>query len=264
MQIARIALAFGRIERATRHEDGRRPETDSDHACMLGLLACEIAPRGLDRGLVAAYALVHNLPEVYAGDEQTLVISPAAAEAKRAREADALRRLGGELGRGSWLADLMGSYELQRVPEARFVRLVDKVLPKLTHLLNGCAAALPLTDRAGFVASQAAQLRQYEEEYPEFPGALALLRAAMLHAEACWPREPPAPDGPPCVVCFGPTPPGSGGGLPAPLPPHALVTCSDGCAAALAADEAAVEAEYRRREGCHGDSGACSAACSVR
>ena len=29
--LARIALAFGRVERATFHEDGVRPETDTDH-----------------------------------------------------------------------------------------------------------------------------------------------------------------------------------------------------------------------------------------
>lgn len=189
LHLARIALAFGRVERVTRHEDGVRPETDTDHTVMLGLVACELAPPHLDRARVAAFALVHDLVEVYAGDAQTLVISPEARAAKRAREEVAQARLIAELGDGSWLAELLATYEQQREPEARFVRLIDKILPKLTHAFNGCIAAQPLTDRAGFANAHARQLQQLSEEYPEFPDALALLWASMLHAEGCW--QPP-------------------------------------------------------------------------
>ena len=189
--LARVSLAFGRVERVTRHEDGVRPETDTDHTVMLGLVACEFAPANLDRAKVAAFALVHDLVEVYAGDAQTLVISPEARVAKKAREDAAQARLVAELGEGSWLAGLLATYEQQRDPEARFVRLLDKVLPKLTHAFNGCAAAMSLTDRMGFVDSHARQLRKLQEEYPEFPDALALLRSAMLHSEGCW-QQPEA------------------------------------------------------------------------
>lgn len=186
-QLARISLAFGRVERATRHEDGVRPETDTGHTVMLGLVACELAPARLDRQRVAAFALVHDLAEVYAGDTQTLTISPGALIAKRVREDAARARLVAELGDGSWLAALLATYEEQREPEARFVRLVDKVLPKLTHAFNGCAAAMALTDRAGFAEAHDRQFQRLRDEYPDFPDALALLHAAMVYAEECWP-----------------------------------------------------------------------------
>lgn len=186
LTLARIALAFGRVERATLHEDGKRPETDTDHTVMLGLVACELAPPGLDRARIAAFALVHDLAEVYAGDTQTLVVTPASLAAKKARETAALARLATELGEGSWLAELLATYEEQREPEARFVRVIDKVLPKLTHAFNGCAAAQALTDRAGFDAAHARQFQTLAAEYPEFPEALELLRASMAHAEARW------------------------------------------------------------------------------
>lgn len=191
--LARISLAFGRVERATLHDDGVRPETDTDHTVMLGLVACELAPPGLDRAKIAAFALVHDLVEVYSGDTQTLVISPDAVAAKQEREAAARSRLTAELGGGSWIAGLLATYEQQQEPEARFVRVVDKVLPKLTHAFNGCAAAMAITDRAGFVEAHARQLQKYSEEYPEFADALDLLRSSMLHAEECW----AAPDGAP-------------------------------------------------------------------
>lgn len=188
MRLARISLAFGRVERATRHEDGVRVETDTDHTVMLGLVACELAPPHLDRAMVAAFALVHDLPEAdpNAGDTQTLTITPEGMAAKRAREDAARVRITADLGAGSWVAEMMATYEQQQEPEARFVRLLDKVLPKLTHVFNGCIAAQALTDRAGFIAAHERQFRQYQEEYPEFPDALELLRVSMLYAEECW------------------------------------------------------------------------------
>ncbi len=186
LRLAKIALAFGRVGRATRHEDGIRVETDTDHTTMLGLVACELAPPYLDRAKVAAFSLVHDLVEVYADDTQTLVISPEEMAAKRVREDAARVRLVAELGEGSWVASMLTTYEAQREPEARFVRLIDKVLPKLTHAFNGCAAAMPLTDRTGFIVAHERQLQRFREEYPEFREALALLASSMLHAEKCW------------------------------------------------------------------------------
>lgn len=188
LRLARVALAFGRVERVTRHEDGVRPETDTDHTVMLGLIACELAPANLDRAKVAAFALVHDLVEIYAGDVQTLVITPEIIAAKQAREESARTRLTAELGEGSWLAGLLATYEEQREPEARFVRLMDKVLPKLTHAFNECVAAVPLTDRAGFIDAHVRQLQKFQREYPEFPDTLALLASSMVYAEERWPK----------------------------------------------------------------------------
>ena len=70
-----LSLAFGRVERATRHEDGTTPESDTDHTVMLGLIGCSLAPlvcADLDLGLIAQYALVHDVVEVHAGDTNTL------------------------------------------------------------------------------------------------------------------------------------------------------------------------------------------------
>jgi len=84
VRLGQLALAFGRVNRITRHEDGTTPESDTDHTVMLGLIACALAERWyphLDRGLVAQYALVHDLVEVYAGDTPTLAIDAAGAAA---------------------------------------------------------------------------------------------------------------------------------------------------------------------------------------
>jgi putative hydrolase of HD superfamily len=187
LAFARLALAFGRVRRATAHEDGTTPETDTDHTVMLGLLACDIArAMGLDVGLVAQMALVHDVAEVYAGDAQTLVIDAAGRAAKALREAAAEARLRREFGASSWLCATLTAYEAQATPEARFVRVLDKLLPKLTAILNGGAAAARLTDLAGVRRAQAAQLAQLAAQYPDMADVLTLMRESMDAVAAAW------------------------------------------------------------------------------
>lgn len=138
-----LAMAFGRVDRITYHPDGVTPESDTDHTVMLGWLACAMAARlypNLDLGLVAQFALVHDAPEVYAGDTPTLRITEDGLLAKAEREHAAINRLAGLFGGPenlSWFPTLIMRYERQIYPEARFVRALDKVVPLLTDLFNG-------------------------------------------------------------------------------------------------------------------------------
>lgn len=187
IDLARLALALSRVDRVTKHEDGVRPETDSDHTVMLGLVALELSRNtDLRRASVAAYALVHDLVlEAKTGDVQTLTIDAAGKAAKVEREKVAMAELLAELGETS-IGYRLRQYEEQKEPEARFIRLLDKVMPKLTHALNGAVAAKVFVDFDGFVAAHAKQHAELSAQYPEFPEILALLREAMNHAEDCW------------------------------------------------------------------------------
>ncbi|HEX9337764.1 MAG TPA: HD domain-containing protein [Pseudonocardiaceae bacterium] len=176
IELGRLALAFGRIDRtAVYHPDQTTPESDTDHTVMLGWVACALAARcfpHLDVGLVAQFALVHDAPEVYAGDTPTLRISVAERAAKAAREHQATRRLSAEFAaRLSWFPLALTAYEAQQLPEARFVRGVDKILPKIVHLLDGC---IGLTDRrmtptelAGLFDAQRADMTGYVGEFTD-------------------------------------------------------------------------------------------------
>lgn len=142
IDLGKLALAFGRVDRITKHPDGMTPESDTDHTVMLGLVACAFAERFapmLDRGRIAEFALVHDLVEVYAGDTATARIMTDGDHAEKAsREADALVRIRREFDDElPWLADTIEAYESLASPEARFVKTVDKALPKITNLLNG-------------------------------------------------------------------------------------------------------------------------------
>lgn len=143
IDLGALALRFGRVDRLTRHEDGMRLESDSDHTVMLGLVACSLASEftTLDVGKVAALALVHDIPEAYAGDTPTLRITPGQRVDKQEREEAAIDRLWGEFGESLyWVPRTIAAYERRKFfSEARFVYAVDKLLPKITHLLNGGA-----------------------------------------------------------------------------------------------------------------------------
>ena len=188
--LARLCLQFSRVERVTKHEDGIRPETDADHTVMLAIIACDLAeqlaPQRADRGLIAQFALVHDLVEAYAGDVQTLTIDAAGRVAKDERERLAMERLRTEFGPDSWMCSVIDVYEAQWCPEARYVKVLDKVLPKLTHLLNECVAAKALTDREGFTAAHCVQLDKLRREYPDMGAVTALLEEAMLASEEAW------------------------------------------------------------------------------
>jgi putative hydrolases of HD superfamily len=182
--LGRLALAFGRIDRtAVYHPDGHTPESDTDHTVMLGWVACSLAARyfpGLDVGLVAQFALVHDAPEVYAGDTPTLRIDAAGRAAKADREAAAVTQLNREFsGRLPWLPTLLAVYEEQEMPEARFVRGVDKVLPKIVHMLDGCAGLIDHGMGSGELTAvfdqQEADMARYVGEF----GELMDLRAEL-------------------------------------------------------------------------------------
>ena len=177
--IGRLALAFSRVNRVTYHEDGVTLESDTDHSIMLALLGVQFCPPHLDPNLVMAFSVVHDLPEVKCGDVSTLGISAEGLAAKKVREAEALKDLCAE--HPGPIADLMARYEAQVEPEARFVKTLDKVLPKVTHMLNQCKSVVEhgLTYEE-FAASHEKQFANYSKEYADCPEALELLRVSMV------------------------------------------------------------------------------------
>jgi 5'-deoxynucleotidase YfbR-like HD superfamily hydrolase len=180
VDLARMVYRLADIQRATRLPDGIRPESDSDHTLMLGVIACayaaEVSPE-LDLGLIAQFALVHDLVESYAGDTNTFGGLDASRKAdKEKREAEALTRIEAEFGSVfPWLLTTIHEYESLASPEARFVKVLDKIAPKITHLLNNLVV---LRDEDAFnkhIESQEEVLRMtYGHDQEE---ALILYRA---------------------------------------------------------------------------------------
>jgi len=146
VELSQLCLQFARVNRVTYHEDGKRFESDTDHTVMLGIVACAFAEQfepNLDRGLIAQYALVHDFVEVYAGDTCTINATGEQFADKAQRESAALNRLKYQFSNTlPWLTATIESYDSLASPEARFIKTLDKVLPKITHILNKGAALI--------------------------------------------------------------------------------------------------------------------------
>lgn len=172
--MGKVALDFGRVRRITFHPDGQRPETDTDHTVMLALVACSLAERwfaGLNIGRVAQFCVVHDVHEVYADDMPTLrELTTEQRAMKMMLERDAARRLGVEFADLPWLTSMIALYESQSTPEARYVKFVDKVMPKITHLLNGgvtiARQGMTRDELVTRYERQGIELARYAEEFP--------------------------------------------------------------------------------------------------
>ena len=141
VKIGKLVFDFARVHRVTYHDDGITPESDTDHTVMLSIIACALADTfykdELDIGLIAQYAVVHDLVEAYAGDTDTFGIGDMARKEKEHREERALHMIEDQFQAVyPWLPKIIGEYESLHKKEARFVKTVDKMMSKITHILN--------------------------------------------------------------------------------------------------------------------------------
>ncbi|WP_182883723.1 HD domain-containing protein [Microbispora sp. H10949] len=157
-----------------------RRENDAEHSFALGLAAVCLAPLvdpALDLGRIARYALVHDLPEVHAGDV-SVYAGPAEREKKAVREEEAREIIARDFG-GTfpWLVEDLDGYRAQRDAESRFVYALDKLLPHVNVLLADHHPLRPtwaayrrteITARRKIAASCPALLPLFEELCREF------------------------------------------------------------------------------------------------
>jgi len=137
LELSVYCMRFADVNRATSNLNGTTPESDTDHTVMLGIVGCAFAARlapELDLGKIAQFALVHDFTEVITGDVDTLM--PFDASEKALKEKEALETLRTLFGNVPWLHTTMQEYESLASPEARFVKVLDKVLPKITQLAS--------------------------------------------------------------------------------------------------------------------------------
>lgn len=139
LDLVDLAYHYGQVKRAPEFPNGQR-EDDVKHSYTLQLvsvgLAGEYFPE-LDKGKIALFAMVHDMPELLTKDETTFNMDTDARALKQQREAVAIELLEAhQLEAWPSIMELLHEYEAQDTPEARFVRLIDKIMPGLSNLLN--------------------------------------------------------------------------------------------------------------------------------
>lgn len=191
-ELAGLALRFAAINRTSVYwTDQRTPESDTDHTVMLAwvapALAARLCPR-LDVGLVAQFAVVHDAVEVFCGDTPTLRIDDAGRAAKAEQEAVAADEWDLRFDdRLPWMPRTIRDYEAQVDPEARFVKAVDKMMPRLVHAFDRCTGLHEIGMDAAELARDMPAATARITGHGEFPELEALAvelgnRLAAVHA----------------------------------------------------------------------------------
>src|SRR3989338_7739397 len=107
-----------------------RFESDAEHTwhmCMFALLLKDEMSSNLNLEKVFKLALIHDLPEIYAGD--TYAFDEEGKKTKAEREEKAARELFSKLPEDlcKEMHELFVEYENLKSPEARFVKAIDKI-----------------------------------------------------------------------------------------------------------------------------------------
>jgi 5'-deoxynucleotidase YfbR-like HD superfamily hydrolase len=113
---------------------------------------------------------VHDAVEVFAGDTPTLRIDAAGRAAKAQRERAGAQRWSGKFAaRLPWLPEMISRYERQDEAEARFVRAVDKDMPKIVHFQDAAVGlareGISAAELAGIYQRQACDIGLYAGEF---------------------------------------------------------------------------------------------------
>lgn len=178
--LGQLTVRYAEIDRMTIYPSGKF-ENDVEHSFHLAISAVELAANyhpELDVGLVSQFSIVHDLPEVYAGDTPSFIMSEETELKKKRLEQDAIDKLLTEL--PPHTAQLLERYEAQVEPEARFVRLIDKLLPAVIHAVGADHNREEFIKRYNLTSKEALTKarKDYENRlktmFPEFKFALLL------------------------------------------------------------------------------------------
>lgn len=156
---------------------GGRAENVAEHSLMLAKVAPELAlllyPE-LNTDLVARFATLHDDVEAYVGDTPTTSITPEGLHAKEQLELAGLNKLKQDYAQFKSYVKLVEDYHEQRIPEARFVRVVDKIVVLTAHFNNDGAVLGERYTRDDLLEFTRVKAEALRAEYPEFEAAIAV------------------------------------------------------------------------------------------
>ena len=127
------------VLRKTRPIGLERYENSAEHSwqvCLLALLLAGYAREPVDIVRVVEMLLVHDIPEIDAGDQ---IVYAGQSETRAAAEQQAALRIFGMLPEphARWCMARWQEFEGRESKEARFAYAVDRVMPVVQNLKNG-------------------------------------------------------------------------------------------------------------------------------
>lgn len=188
--IANVAIMFMAMAEHLALEDrklvrhrGGRAESVAEHSFSLSIVAPELASvlyPNLNRDTVIRFTRIHDILEVYTGDIDTHNFAAVDTAQKEANEVLALQKLKKDFAAFPAFIQDVEDYEAQNIPETRFVRVADKLMPLLIHVHDHGATVASYADGAIMLADAEHRQKDLLKNYPEF-GELIALRLELTH-----------------------------------------------------------------------------------
>lgn len=181
LELMRLIDRFQRVERALPRRGEDRLENDVEHSYQLAMASWYLNATerlGMDDGKLLAFALVHDLAEVYAGDTYAYTLDHEERATKASREAAAVERIAGEFPEFPELVDTIHAYERRDTREARFVYALDKLLPILGNYLDDGRMWRAKGVTLEMVKTyKQEKISESPEAYPHYEAIIAILEA---------------------------------------------------------------------------------------
>ncbi|MEK7550095.1 MAG: HD domain-containing protein [Patescibacteria group bacterium] len=139
LNFSKMLHDFRLVERMYYANGTERRENDTEHSFNLALLAWYIADSqklDLNKDLLLRYALIHDIPEVHAGDTYIYTKDAEYLASKNDREASAREKLYSDFSEFPDFQAFLEQYLKQEDAESRFVYTLDKLLPIIDIFLD--------------------------------------------------------------------------------------------------------------------------------
>lgn len=172
LQLAALSSRLSLEERTLVNHITGRAENVAEHSHMLAIVAPGIAELyypHLDANLISRFASIHDAVEAYVGDITTHDINEQGLKQKAALEAQGLLRLKKDFALLPSVVALVEQYEEQTIPEARFVRIIDKWTPALMHFGDQGATVRAYTNSKKLVDDYIPHANRLRKQFPDFP-----------------------------------------------------------------------------------------------
>ncbi|MDI9354948.1 MAG: HD domain-containing protein [Cyanobium sp. MAG06] len=190
LDIGILSEKYANTYRVTLFSDGKTPESDTDHTFMLGLLCTSLTDKyykdKMDIGLISQFVLIHDLVEVYAGDTDTVLNkSTESIKLKEDKERLALEMLESKFYTSfPYITETIKKYESQDTKEARFVKIVDKLTPEITNIINNNAYFKNTNKNYEYIYNhfefKTNKYKYLLEEFPEINEIFTLMKDKIL------------------------------------------------------------------------------------
>lgn len=140
LQFIKLTDDFKKIERDIPQSSSFNNENDSEHSYQLAMVSWYLAMtegKNMDIEKILKYSLIHDLPEVYAGDTPLYTSNSDYLNNKKDRELNSIEKIKSKFSNFADLHEQIRKYGKQEDDESKLVYTIDKLLPFFSIFLDG-------------------------------------------------------------------------------------------------------------------------------